>query len=718
MLSSCRRFHEAKSIIWTSVFFLLILIAYIGTSNFLVWGDTVASRYLPISVIRELNLDLDEFTLPYDKEVPYFLQYRNGRLVSSYPVGAALTAVPFYLIPVLIGVSHGSLWIPLVEKISASSITLMSAFFLYLSLKQLTTQRTSIVVTGIYALCTSAFSISSQALWQHGPSQFFLALGLYFLIRGLREESFVPWSGFPLSASIVCRPTDVLMVVPVLAYICLYRRKFLLWWLLCALPPALFLFGYNYMYFGAIFDSGYGTKVLQPNSTHWSGPFLYGFLGILVSPSKGLLTYSPVLLFAFWGIYLTWRKNHDPLLKFISLGPILVLVLYGKWHFWWGGETYGPRLISDITPFLCLYLYLAWEFVEQKWVLKVLFISVTVISLLIHAIGAFTFDASWYQKGDVPVESDRLWSVGGSPIVHYGQRLFYKNLSFVRTALSSHPTSSREPHQLAATFSHYGLPRHHESGQSIRLSIIVSNTGPAIWLFQTNNGQHGVRLGWRWFGTEGEVPHSEGRIPLARDVFPGEQEQLNLEIWPPSVEGSYVLELGLISEPSTWFAVHRETVQIVGSCYFEEVTNQQVKSIAESPNITITPDKPSYQSEKISNIRLSVSNGDIARNLRLSVFLRHPDGHLRSLNSAAEMPPNPPCNQWIRMATPQILSRQFKLEWELGLRLENTPDGNYTLYALMTELGSVKVISKSSSTFYLSHDYLNDLPRSLGKSSL
>jgi hypothetical protein len=132
-------------LLWTFAFFLLTFLVYIAPSNPLVWGDTVASRYLPISIIREFNFDLNEFNFPYDKDIPYFLQYRNGRLLSSYPIGASLTALPFYLVPVLLGISHQSPWVPLLEKISAASIAVLSAVFVYLALRRLATARTSLV---------------------------------------------------------------------------------------------------------------------------------------------------------------------------------------------------------------------------------------------------------------------------------------------------------------------------------------------------------------------------------------------------------------------------------------------------------------------------------------------------------------------------------------------------------------------------------------------
>src|SRR6266700_2150384 len=54
----------------------------------------------------------------------------------------------------------------------------------------------------IYALGTSSFSVSSQALWQHGPSQLALTTGLYSLIRGRKEPFWIGLAGFSLAFAI------------------------------------------------------------------------------------------------------------------------------------------------------------------------------------------------------------------------------------------------------------------------------------------------------------------------------------------------------------------------------------------------------------------------------------------------------------------------------------------------------------------------------------
>jgi hypothetical protein len=358
---------------------------------------------------------------------------------------------------------------------------------------------------------------------------------------------------------------------------------------------------------------------------------------------------------------------------------MLVLLLYGKWHFWWGGETYGPRLVADLAPFMCFFLFPVWQIAQQKILLKALFIFLAMVSLLMHAVGASTFEPSWYKKGIVIAESDRLWSWRDSPFLHYGRRLFLKNVSFLRTGISSLPASPQAPYVLAGSLVVPEIPSQHFATDPIRLSVVVTNTGPAIWLFQTNNGQDAIRLGWRWVSLSTEMPSIEGRVPLIRDVFPGEQEKFNLQIWPPSIEGQYRLELGMVSELMTWFAVKRSPVQIVGNCYYEYVLDEPINFIHHSPQLTISTDKSSYLTGEIGRISFSITNGVIARNLKFFIFLKYPDGHLRSLNAASELPPNPSCSHWVRASAAHILSRVFKIDWHIGLRLKNMPGGTYAL---------------------------------------
>lgn len=697
-----RNLRQRGAVIRALALFLLISIVYIANSRHLEWGDTIPTRYLPLSIIREFDFDLDEFPFLYTQVIPYYLQNRNGHFVSSYPVGAALLAVPFYLIPVLSGISAQSPWLPFLEKLSAAAIAVLSAFFLYLALRRLASERTSMIVTAVYALGTSTFSISGQALWQHGPSQFFLTLGLYLLLRGVQEEGFIPWSGFPLSAAVVCRQTDVLLVLPLFIYIAHYHRGRLLQWVSLALPPAIFLMSYNYVYFGSAFEMGYGGGVLNPTSSDWSTPFFDGFLGLLVSPSKGLFVYSPILLLACFGIYCVWKGRKEPLLRYLSLGPILVLLLYSKWHFWWGSETYGPRLVADITPVLSLYLYPVWDTAEGRKARKSLFVVLAVTSLLMHAIGAYSFDTSWYQKGAVDVNADRLWSWRDSPFVHYGTKLFLRNLSFVRTWVSGLPTSAQAPHELAAAMVLPDVPESLSASKPMALTIAATNTGRAIWLFQTNFGPGAASLGWRWWQDDRPVPFGEGRAGLSRDIFPGGEERLRLEIWPPSAPGDYTLQLGMVRDPDMWFAQQWIPFQVDGSCNFQGVMDKTPPLQPDPSHIYVSTDKPAYRPGEVSTFTFSIVNGGIPRNLMFYVVLGKPDGRLLFLSTPrVDAPPNPPCNVWAHVGHLHLHSKHFRVHWQVGLPLQDMPPGLYTLYIFSTKPNTTEVVAKATATFLL-----------------
>jgi hypothetical protein len=62
------------------------------------------------------------------------------------------------------------------EKLAATLITALSVLLLFFAIRRMAQDRIAWFIALIYAFGTSGFNISSQALWQHGPSQLFLTL--------------------------------------------------------------------------------------------------------------------------------------------------------------------------------------------------------------------------------------------------------------------------------------------------------------------------------------------------------------------------------------------------------------------------------------------------------------------------------------------------------------------------------------------------------------
>jgi hypothetical protein len=205
--------------------FLIALFIYNANGRQIGAVDTIPSRFLPYSLLREGNFDLDEFRFLYTQGVPAYLIQSGGHVVSAYPPGPAILALPFYLLPILGRVPPQSKLLIDVEKLAAAVLTALSVALMYATIRRLSDQKEALILSLIYAFGTSSLSISSQALWQHGPSQLLLAASLYCLVRGNEQPQWAAVSGLPLGMAVLCRPTDLLIAIPLAAYVFHAHRK-------------------------------------------------------------------------------------------------------------------------------------------------------------------------------------------------------------------------------------------------------------------------------------------------------------------------------------------------------------------------------------------------------------------------------------------------------------------------------------------------------------
>ncbi len=78
-------------------------------------------------------------------------------------------------------------------------------------------------------------------------------------------------------------------------------------------------------------------------------------LGNLISPSRGLLIYVPILFFVAYLLIRFWRSVARRDLLWLSLVIIIShLVVTSGFVHWWGGFCYGARLTTDLVPWFVL----------------------------------------------------------------------------------------------------------------------------------------------------------------------------------------------------------------------------------------------------------------------------------------------------------------------------------------------------------------------------
>lgn len=710
MFSRFRRILQRSEAATAALLFLAPFLVYVANGRVLGSGDTIPAKYLPLSILREFNFDLDEFPFLYDPVIPYFLQYQNGHVVSAYPVGPALLAVPVYALPILLGTSAESLWLSHLEKFTAAAIAALSVLFLYFALKRLASPKAVAIVTGIYAFGTSTFSVSSQALWQHGPSQLFLAMGLYFLVRGLNDPRFTAYAGLPLAAAIACRPTDLLIVLPIAIYVVHTRRDQLFKFVLCSLPPALFLGWYNATYFGSPFLTGYGREAVDPFSSFWGAPFLDGLLGLLISPRAGLLVYSPIFVLSFLGMLDSWKKGGCVLLKYLSLGPLLTILLYSKRFAWWGGLSYGPRYLADLAPILALFLLPGLLKIQRIKPLRLTVWALALISVGLHGLGAFAYDGSWdVHFKDWTAGENHLWSWSKGPIVYYTRQSF---AAAARRVLRP-PDSLSASTDLAAAYVIRNVSLSAPTSTPIALSLKVRNTGGALWLRRTSDGRGEVHLSWRWLKDGVEVPHASGREFLTYDVLPGQRHKFRVRIWPPPEPGKYLLELGMVNELVAFFQdlgspPVKIPLSITGDslCNANAVLNKLVVGAAHGlVALNLATDKAVYRTGDVLQARLRISNSGSTRLFLLYVILQWPNEDLYFFDLVSSTFSNyRPCQPWLRSGLEVRLPSHFQWDnYVFGLWLKDMPLGTYTFYTVLADAdgSALTAAAKSTATFVL-----------------
>lgn len=71
----------------------------------------------------------------------------------------------------------------------------------------------------------------------------------------------------------------------------------------------------------------------------------------LVSPSRGLLIFAPAVVPALVAIVLSPRRVlHDPLAALAFVWVCIHLAVVSRFFIWWGGYSYGCRLLVDVLP--------------------------------------------------------------------------------------------------------------------------------------------------------------------------------------------------------------------------------------------------------------------------------------------------------------------------------------------------------------------------------
>ncbi len=388
------------------------------------YGDAVWNLPTAFSLIYEGNIDLSEYQTLIDQVgLDYTLHYVDGTPYNTYPIGASLFAVPFaaaadwgaHLISVNLRLLSGQILLAGLDMLIASVTVAGTAAFLYLIARLYLANQSALLIAFIFAFCTSALSVVSRGLWQHGPSMLMLSISLYALLRARELSRFLVLSGFALAFAYIIRPTNSLSVIILSLYVLLvFRQKIILFVLGAALISLLFFY-LNYTVYGQPFSPYFVSYFLPAEDVRG---LVNGLLGNLISPNRGLFIFSPVLLFSLVGIGIKLRSRS---LRGLDFALILIILLHwflmSSYRNWYAGYSFGPRYMSDVLPYFAFFLIPFFANLPSLrktafYLTAGLLVITTFLSLAIHFRGA-SVDAtqSWnYIPVSVDEDPSRVWN--------------------------------------------------------------------------------------------------------------------------------------------------------------------------------------------------------------------------------------------------------------------------------------------------------------------
>jgi hypothetical protein len=145
-------------------------------------------------------------------------------------------------------------------------------------------------------------------------------------LKTRRDRRWATAAGFALGVAVLVRPLDLLALLPLAIALPLERRG-LVFFVLGAIPPAMFFFAYNNTCFGSPFETGYSMTGLWnafavtyfpshfPNYVKWTSQVLtpFVFLGWLLVPfDRHLAGRNRALLAAWFAVFLIAYSFYQP----------------------------------------------------------------------------------------------------------------------------------------------------------------------------------------------------------------------------------------------------------------------------------------------------------------------------------------------------------------------------------------------------------------------
>ena len=353
-------------------------------------------------------------------QLPYYVRATPFGVYSNYPAGMTTFAIPVTAISQLLGAEWQRPGVPgRIEKWTGAWLAAASVGLFYLISLRLAPPVPATVCTALVGLASSVFSTASQDLSQHGGVVFWMLLLIWIEVKSSGRPSKV---GIVLQALacgcvLTCRVSAVLLVASFLG------------WVLARAPVralvtgalAALVFAPWGLFYWDVYHSVLGPTEAQTEASSWAAIPGQNVLGVLVSPGRGLFVYQPWLLVLVLLPCVAGADRGRGLrgwTAFLVIACAVHTLLVSSWRMWWGGDSWGPRLMTEVIPLAALLALGPLTWLWQRRVGRRVVLALGIVGIWMHMAGPYFHGLRWNSTPDrIDTNPGRLWDWGNPPFM-------------------------------------------------------------------------------------------------------------------------------------------------------------------------------------------------------------------------------------------------------------------------------------------------------------
>ena len=356
--------HLSFTYSWTGLIGVALLlfvacIFYICPVHYL--SDGGFSLLMDEAIIHKWTPDMSTYKPPrghggiyINGGYPWNIEIIKGRLLYVYPWGSSLLSLPVVALFNAAGFrvaphhKYNGYDELRMQAIIATGLCAITIWVVYEAACYLLPLPWSLMVALGAAFGTPVWSSASRSLWPQTWAVLLTTIAIWILLSGSIRPLLL---ATVLAWSCLVRPQVIPDVVAITGYVLIrYERRFFWRYVATGAFWTIPICAMMVFFTGGFFSASYDPGMLDFPHQFWRR-----LSGVLLSPSRGFLVFSPVALVPLYLIIRYWKVLPERRLAILALVIIVMhLLMLSSWIAWWGGGSYGPRLLLEAVPWFVL----------------------------------------------------------------------------------------------------------------------------------------------------------------------------------------------------------------------------------------------------------------------------------------------------------------------------------------------------------------------------